>query len=751
MRRRYHSVPLLLVLALSVGWPVVALAQITPPAIHIHALAGPSQVTDTAGLPALAMQMDFTLLDSDARVMPGIGIASATLDLEDGSSYPAPVADITSAWSVVMLVDTTRDMYVDSARAAFQAARSDAIDFAASMPDGTNLAVMTFNNKATLVEDFTTNRERIQDALLKRVIPENIDNHCLYDGAYEAVRRLATASGRRALVILTSSGNDCARLPDVVVELARQNQVQIFAVGLRGYSVTLDDLEELTVPTGGLVELRDPPDVNFAFENIVNGIKLQRRATTTFYPRAGTQNVRLSIVLADNTVIYSQPQTIVADRDYESRPQLAIRGIVTYSNQELQVNLVIVSPRLVDHIVASVISVRTGEEIANRRMDVVQGINQVSVGRLQDGEDYQLVLSANDRNGRSLAFVEAEFKAVAQPAVLQITRVELPTVDDSQPAITVTLQRSNLEGLAKFKLWLVPEGSQVPVPATVLTLPLADTLTIPVDDSLTTGKYQTVVVALTEDDSTIAQAVSGAFTYIQPDSRQRMLRYVRETPAVVGGLAAMGVLTCVGALAVMMAVVRMVRPARTRLPKSVDLVLPEVKRRAAPVSLEDRPQRPPGRASNEDAPAGSRKRPAAEPRAIERPADAQPAPRKKTEREPIPGPAGVGPRLLPACLTSHTPATPRLSANIARTPFKIGRGTSNDLVVPVDNRMGVSGTHASITFENGRFYLVDEKSSYGTLLNGRRIEAGKPTALADGDNIGLGPKVTLQFRLGACP
>jgi pSer/pThr/pTyr-binding forkhead associated (FHA) protein len=84
---------------------------------------------------------------------------------------------------------------------------------------------------------------------------------------------------------------------------------------------------------------------------------------------------------------------------------------------------------------------------------------------------------------------------------------------------------------------------------------------------------------------------------------------------------------------------------------------------------------------------------------------------------------------------------------ITRVPLTIGRRVGNDVVLNVDNSMGVSGQHAKITYTNGRFFVVDEGSTYGSTLNGQTLPKGMPTPIEDGAILGFGPKVKLQFRL----
>jgi pSer/pThr/pTyr-binding forkhead associated (FHA) protein len=70
---------------------------------------------------------------------------------------------------------------------------------------------------------------------------------------------------------------------------------------------------------------------------------------------------------------------------------------------------------------------------------------------------------------------------------------------------------------------------------------------------------------------------------------------------------------------------------------------------------------------------------------------------------------------------------------IAASPFVMGRGQNCSL--PLDESLA-SREHASITFENNSYWLVDQGSRNGTMLNGEKVTAKKE--LRDGDEIVIG-------------
>src|SRR5579859_2866049 len=70
---------------------------------------------------------------------------------------------------------------------------------------------------------------------------------------------------------------------------------------------------------------------------------------------------------------------------------------------------------------------------------------------------------------------------------------------------------------------------------------------------------------------------------------------------------------------------------------------------------------------------------------------------------------------------------------IAANPFVIGRAPNCSL--PLDESLA-SREHANIIFENGSYWLVDQGSRNGTLLNDEKVTAKKE--LRDGDEIVIG-------------
>jgi pSer/pThr/pTyr-binding forkhead associated (FHA) protein/Mg-chelatase subunit ChlD len=69
---------------------------------------------------------------------------------------------------------------------------------------------------------------------------------------------------------------------------------------------------------------------------------------------------------------------------------------------------------------------------------------------------------------------------------------------------------------------------------------------------------------------------------------------------------------------------------------------------------------------------------------------------------------------------------------IDKERINIGRGKLNDIIL---EQPAVSGFHATIEFRNMSFYLEDQRSTNGTMLNDRRLSPNEPVRLKSGDRI----------------
>ncbi|MBI5350824.1 MAG: FHA domain-containing protein [Chloroflexi bacterium] len=698
--RSFKLVALLCLCSLFIS--AAASAQTGQATAYINDVKGPQVVQGAAGTPGLSLELGFTLLDADKQVMTGSEIESVAVELANGS-YPAVVQKLETPWSIVILVDGSTTMANFTASAAYKTARTALATAIEKAPKDATFAVLKFDNGAPTVLDFTTNADKIKNALLQMQATFGA-NSCLNNGAYEAVNKLASASGRRAVIIFTASADNCAqRTAQDVAALAKQNHIQIYSVGLKGFAITEQALESFSAPSGGLASLKEENALGFAFGNVMAVLNNQWQAKATLYPSAGPQSAQIKVTLKDTSVLTSAPIQFTSNQDYPSPPRIRLKGEVQSISDGFIFNLDITSADKIKQLSINVINKSTGLTVNSQTLTKIAATNKVLVNNLANGKDYQLTITAADDSGRKLDEIKTEFKYAPSQPELVFAKIDLPTVD--KPQFVISVEAKNLEGAVKYELWLSDERGTTAVDGTKQTVPIGEPLSIPAAN-LASGEYRVVVRALDSNNKALAEGRSEKITYQSPGALDVFVTWIQRSPL---GIASITIFCCLSFM--MLAVIGWIAlPKRAAQPKSVELVMPEKMRRPPPVIVEPEVRAPP--------------------RPVERPRSPQPAP------------------ILPkASLTGYSPADVRVTVDITKPAFTIGRVEGNDLVIPVDNTRGVSSKHAVITFTNGKFYLQDEQSTYGTSVNDQKIPKGTPTLLEDGAIIGLGPKVKIQFHL----
>lgn len=90
------------------------------------------------------------------------------------------------------------------------------------------------------------------------------------------------------------------------------------------------------------------------------------------------------------------------------------------------------------------------------------------------------------------------------------------------------------------------------------------------------------------------------------------------------------------------------------------------------------------------------------------------------------------------------PQMPQFTLRSDRAPLLLGRHESCQLLTPADEER-ISRFHARFDFNAGRWFIVDQKSTWGTFLNGYRLPPAKPYLLSEGDLLRITPW-TFSFR-----
>jgi Ca-activated chloride channel family protein len=201
------------------------------------------------------VQVPFAAFDGRGRNISGLTRGDVEV-YEDGARQsielfrpqtdPAMQAERTT---VVLMIDTSA-----SVKDKLKMEQAIALDFFRKVlrPGIDQAAVVQFNSRVGLVQDFTNDLEEL-DAALRSLSASGTTS------LYEAVQMtcqgiLGHISGRKILVVLSDGDDTSSRIPrSRAVETAQRNDVTIFSVGVntQGYRSEFASLKEFASETGG--------------------------------------------------------------------------------------------------------------------------------------------------------------------------------------------------------------------------------------------------------------------------------------------------------------------------------------------------------------------------------------------------------------------------------------------------------------------------------------------------------------------
>jgi VWFA-related protein len=133
--------------------------------------------------------------------------------------------------SLVLVLDTSASMDEKLGQA-----QTAAVRFVKTLRPQDNAEVMQFNDRTTVLQDFTPDHQKLEEAV-KRT--EASGPTALHNALYVALKDLnkmkKAAELRRRAIVLLSDGEDTASLvnDEQVLELARKTEIAIYAISLR--------------------------------------------------------------------------------------------------------------------------------------------------------------------------------------------------------------------------------------------------------------------------------------------------------------------------------------------------------------------------------------------------------------------------------------------------------------------------------------------------------------------------------------
>ena len=271
---------------------------------------------------ALQLGVYFTVTDASGRVVTDAKVKSAKLLLDDGTTVEAQVEQPTTPFYIVLVLDASGSM-----GGAAEDMRQAAIQAINDSPEQAQFAIIRFNDKIDILQEFTADRNRAINAI-GEVKPVNLAGTCLYDASYEAIRLIKDApQGRRAIILFTdgkdetAQGDQCSRhnLSDVV-DFASQidSRVPIHTIGMSTQEANINsaELRNIATSTGGLAAIGDQTALKDLFQQIMDALKSQWLAKALIYPMRGPHTATLTVTLEDGTTLAALV-SFEAVRDYK--------------------------------------------------------------------------------------------------------------------------------------------------------------------------------------------------------------------------------------------------------------------------------------------------------------------------------------------------------------------------------------------------------------------------------------------------
>jgi Ca-activated chloride channel homolog len=186
--------------------------------------------------------------------------------------------------SMVLMVDTSASM-----DEKLPAARTAGKRFAGTLRAQDVAQVMQFNDRATVLQDFTADHALLENAFDRT---ETSGPTALHNALYVALKDLAkqkpTRELRRRALVLLSDGEDTASLvsDDQVLELARKTEINIYAISLRAktspdrnrlkFSQAAHLLTALAQDTGGQVHFPNSlSELEAVYDRIAEELRTQ--------------------------------------------------------------------------------------------------------------------------------------------------------------------------------------------------------------------------------------------------------------------------------------------------------------------------------------------------------------------------------------------------------------------------------------------------------------------------------------------
>ncbi|HEV2931398.1 MAG TPA: VWA domain-containing protein, partial [Propionibacteriaceae bacterium] len=210
--------------------------------------------------------------------------------------------------AVILAVDTSGSMRKNNNIAK---ARSAAARFAAGMPPGTRLGVLSFGTQTKLEQALTTDRARVQ-AVIQDLEAEVDGGTALYDAVVQGSGLLAGEKGQTNLVVLSDGRHEGTATTLQQAIRAAKGNARVTAVALEaGFPQDKAALQELAAETGGRTQSASEESLELVFQGVADELASQYVVEMALPPGLDKRvNLRLE-VRANNEVGVFQTDSFV--------------------------------------------------------------------------------------------------------------------------------------------------------------------------------------------------------------------------------------------------------------------------------------------------------------------------------------------------------------------------------------------------------------------------------------------------------
>jgi flagellar hook assembly protein FlgD len=263
-----------------------------------------------------ALGLYFTILDRNGIAVTGSNASNATIVMDTGTRYDAQVSQPTTPLHITLVLDISGSM-----GPAANAMKTAAIQAIEAAPEGTLFQVITFNRQINLVQDFTTERTAVINAIASANPPPSSDPNagtCLYDATVQALAEMdgVPLPNRRTIVLFTDGrdelsrdGEKCSRatLENVLDRATRiDDRIAINTIGLGAAgAINEDELRDIARQTGGISVIGEQENLGDLFSQIINGLAAQQVARTEICEPAGPRSATLTVQAGDSLLTES--------------------------------------------------------------------------------------------------------------------------------------------------------------------------------------------------------------------------------------------------------------------------------------------------------------------------------------------------------------------------------------------------------------------------------------------------------------